>query len=291
MTTVLRRRLVLRCEVVLRVEGPRPPELVSGRRHPVRARARDDVHLRPGAFAEARIRHAADHLEFPNGVNRRAHGHRIQLRIEVVRAVEQEGVRILARAVDVERKIAPHRPGRPLCRGRRPHREQRQIEEVAAVERQIRDPVRIEARGERCRRPVHGRRRRNRHGFRHLARLQHHVETQSLVHLKRERLQVFSKSRMRDLELVRARVNRRHDEPAPVVGPHGLACPGGVTRDDHLGAGDNAARPVHDEALQRAADRLGGGSGGRYEDRSCCEDSECRVLHCHDSDDLRRGGL
>ena len=125
--------------------------------------------------------------------------------------------------------------------------------------------VRIEARGERCRRPVHGRRRRNRHGFRHLARLQHHVQAQALIDLERERLQMSAESSVRDFELIRTQdrsASRRTSRDHPC--PHGLARTCGVAGDDDLGASDNATGRVDDQPLKRATHGLCGGSGGKY---------------------------
>ena len=101
-----------------------------------------DVDLARRVAAERRIVGGGHHLELPDGVDRRPHRRRVQLRVDVVDAVEQEVVEVLAPAVAAEREIAAHRAGRSLRRRRGARGQQRQLEEVAAVERQVAPPDR-----------------------------------------------------------------------------------------------------------------------------------------------------
>ena len=63
----------------------------------------------------------------------------VQLRIAVVGAVQQEIVRILARAVDVDGERAAHRSGRALRRRHDAGQQQAELIEIAPIEGQADD--------------------------------------------------------------------------------------------------------------------------------------------------------
>src|SRR5206468_11210987 len=83
------------------------------------------------------LRISRQHFEFPYGVDLRLHAARIQLWVHVISAIEQKIVRILPSAVHAEREIAAHRSGGALCGRKRTGHEQRELEEIPAVERHI----------------------------------------------------------------------------------------------------------------------------------------------------------
>ena len=72
----------------------------------IRSGIQDDVDLRARIATKRRVVSAGQHFKLTNRIDRRAHTKRIELRIDVVDTVEQEVVRIFARAVDTEREIA-----------------------------------------------------------------------------------------------------------------------------------------------------------------------------------------
>src|SRR3712207_6723371 len=105
----------------------------------VRARLQHDVYLRAARAAESGVVGRGKRLELAYGVHGRAHAERVELRVYVVDAVEQEVVRVLARAVYGEGEVAAHRPGGALRGRRRAGDEQTQLVEVAPVEREALD--------------------------------------------------------------------------------------------------------------------------------------------------------
>ena len=111
---VVGRGLTRRREGVPGVQRVGAEEFVGGAVEPIRARHRRHVDLRAGVAAERGVVGAGLDLELPDGVNRRADGRGVQLRVDVVGAVEQERVGVLPSAVDAHAEVAADRPGRSL---------------------------------------------------------------------------------------------------------------------------------------------------------------------------------
>ena len=131
--------LSLRREVVRRVERAVSDERIGGALKLVGARLHHDADLRCRLASVRGFGRAREHLELLNRIDRRPHTSGVQLRIDVVGAIEQEAVEIFAAAVDAEREVTAHRPCGSLRRGHGAWREQRELEEIPAVERHVED--------------------------------------------------------------------------------------------------------------------------------------------------------
>ena len=107
MAPVVGRRLAGGREVIARVERAIAQELVRRSAGAVGAGPGDDVDLGAGVPAVRRIVGGRQHAEFADAIDGRADGGRVQLRIDVVHAVEQEGIEVLAAAVRRECEVAP----------------------------------------------------------------------------------------------------------------------------------------------------------------------------------------
>src|SRR5689334_17882069 len=105
MTIVIRGIFVFRGEVIARVEDLIPEKLIARSEETVRARLGDDVDLTTGVAAEGRVVAGREHLELSDAVCRRAYAWCAQFWVDVVDAVQQEAVEVLARAVDRQREI------------------------------------------------------------------------------------------------------------------------------------------------------------------------------------------
>ena len=155
MPRVLGIRFAGRREVVGRAPCATADEFVRRPRHTVGARPREHVHLPGGIASEGRVVGGGGDLELLNAVDRGPHRRRVQLRVDVVHPVEDVAVEVLARAVAREGELAAHRAGRSLRRRIGAGRQQGQLEEVAAIERQVADLIGIDARGSGGRRALH----------------------------------------------------------------------------------------------------------------------------------------
>ena len=134
---ILRIGLTFRREVVRRVERPVSEERVGCALQLVGARLHHHADLRSGLATMRCLRGARQHFEFLNRIHGRTHAGGVQLRIDVVGAVEQETVEILPATVDAEREIpADGARGSLRCRGGT-GRKQCQLEKVSAVERHV----------------------------------------------------------------------------------------------------------------------------------------------------------
>src|ERR1035441_3666074 len=107
----------------------------------VAAGSQHDADLSAAIASEGGVVGAGQDLEFAHGIQGRADRRAIELGVAVIDAVEQEAVRVLARAVDVDGEGAAY-GGSGAYRGRH-HAGQQQAElvEIAAIERQ---PLRSE---------------------------------------------------------------------------------------------------------------------------------------------------
>ena len=159
--------LVFGREVIAGGHGAAAEELVGRPREPVRARPRQHVHLAGGVASERGIVGGRHHLELADAVDRRPHGRRVQLRIDVVDPVEDVVVEVLAPAVRAEREVAADRARRALRRRHGARGEQRELEKVAPVERQVGHLVAIDERAHRRRVGLEERRPRFRPTSRH----------------------------------------------------------------------------------------------------------------------------
>ena len=89
-------------------------ELVGCAVELVAAASEHHVELPAAVAPERGIVAAGGHLELAHGVHRRRHGDAVELGVAVENTVELEIVGVLPGAVDVDREIAAHRPGRSL---------------------------------------------------------------------------------------------------------------------------------------------------------------------------------
>ena len=71
-------------------------------------RFENDINLRSRIATERSIVSARENLELADGVDRWTYAEGVQLRVNVVNAVEQEVVTVFARAVYAESEIATH---------------------------------------------------------------------------------------------------------------------------------------------------------------------------------------
>ncbi len=280
-----RRRLVLRREVVARVERAGPHKVGGAARQPVRARPRDDVDLGASRSAERGIRQARQHLELTDGVHRRPHRRGVELGIEVEHAIEQKCVGVLARAVDAEREVAADRSGRSLSGGHRAGDEQREVEEVAPVEWQIAHLSGLDARPQRrCQRIDRQVRRPHNHDLVHRARLQHDAHAPGLVDQHHGRLHHPPEAGVAHLHPIRAGFDRPHHEPAGIVGAGHHLHARVLVDHEHLRARDLPLGLVHDLALQAAGHELGAGRGGPRPDQECDNERQDHRLQTHHRD-------
>ncbi len=114
---IFRIGLSLGREVVRGVQRTVSDERIRSALKLVRARLRHDADLRGALAAMGSFGRAREHFEFLNRVDGRPNSRRVQLRIDVVCAVEQEAVEVFSSPIDAERKIAAHRARRSLgCR-------------------------------------------------------------------------------------------------------------------------------------------------------------------------------
>src|SRR6185369_13984899 len=97
------------CEEVARIECGVTMKLKRRTVKVVRSGIQDHVYLCAGIATERCIVGAGQHLKLTDGIDGRPHTERVQLRIDVVDTIEQEVVRIFARAVNTEREIAANR--------------------------------------------------------------------------------------------------------------------------------------------------------------------------------------
>ena len=158
--------------------------LVDRAAHLERARLGDDVDLAGAGAAELRGVGAGLDLEFANRVGRQADHERVERRIRVDRAVEEVHVRVRPAAADRDRGVLARPPVQRIhvahlraVRGVRAGHQQRELEKLPAVERQLGDLTLIDYFANR--RVAHMQ---QGHGLRHLhllrqaACLQHDVE-------------------------------------------------------------------------------------------------------------------
>ena len=121
--------------------------LVDRSSHLERARLGDDVDLAGAGAAELGGVGAGLDLEFANRVGRQADHERVERWIGVDRAVEEVDVRIRPAAADRDRGVLARPPVQRIhvahlraVRGVRAGHEQRELEKLPAVERQLRRP-------------------------------------------------------------------------------------------------------------------------------------------------------
>ena len=128
--------LIRRGEIVARVERGVAEEFVDRPVRAVRAGVQNDVDLRPRVTTERRVVGARQHLELSDRVYGRLDPEGVQLRVNVVDAVEQKIVAVFARAVDAESEVSAHAAGRAGRSRDRAGDQQAQFQEVAPVERE-----------------------------------------------------------------------------------------------------------------------------------------------------------
>ncbi len=262
---VIWRRLVAGREVVARVQSAVPKELVRRAAPAVRTGPRNHVDLCSAVSAEGRIVGAGDHLELPDGIDRHPHADTVQLRIDVVDAVEQVRVAVLARTVRVECEVASDRGGRTGSGRDCPWREERQLEDVAAVEREAGDEAIVEHRAtpRQFRFPPQGR------GDRQLlgdGDAQLRLNPDRLSHVQRQAADVRRVPGRNDLQPVRARGEMRDRE---LTGPSRFGLPPLArffTHDRHRTARDGLSGGVTDRAAHRAVNGLRSGARDEHRD-------------------------
>ncbi len=133
---VMWRRLACRGEHVSCVEGTVSRKPVRGSVDSVGARFGDHVHLRARIAAKRRVVGACQHLELADRVHSGTNGNGIELWIDILHAVKQEAVEVLARTVCGKSEVAPdggRRAGRGGCGA---GREQTELEKITSIERQ-----------------------------------------------------------------------------------------------------------------------------------------------------------
>ena len=185
---------------------------------------------------------AREHFEFLNRIDRRPDPGRVQLRIDVVGAVEQEAVEIFAAAVDAERKIAAHRPCRSLRRGHGARREQRELEKIPAVERHVENLPVLDDRADRGRVAPHiGHRRRHFDAIGQRTDLQLRVGAPLLIHGEHDTLHVCLVARRADLDTPRTRRELRERERAGIAARRRACFVGRLVDGRDRGADDNGA--------------------------------------------------
>ena len=253
---VVRRRFIARREEVPRIHRAVAEEPVAGAVEVVRARLQHDVYL-PGAIpADLRLVAARHDLELANRVDRRPYRRGVQLRVHVVHAVEQEAVGVLAPAGGREREVASHRAGRSLGGRRRARGQQRQLQEVAAVKRQVHD-LRVLHDGAYSRRVAleRNRRRHDQHLLRRRADLQRDVHPKVLTDEQLELLDVCLEPVAAHLEPIRTRRQRADDV---------LAVVGRLDGTDEVGVAmrHSGLRPAGQRPGGVADDAADGGAGG-----------------------------
>ena len=252
---VVRGRLVARREEIPRVERSVAEEAVAGSVKAVGARLQHDVHLAGAVSPDLGLVAARQDLELADRVNRRPHGRRVQLRIDVVHAVEKKAVGVFAASGRSEGEIAAHRACRSLSgRGRAWH-QQRQLEKVASVERQVHDLRVFHDRANRRRVALERDRRcRDDDLLGRRTDLKRHIQPKVLADKQLELLDVGLESRPGHLEPVRP--GRQRTE-------HVLAVAGGLDATDEVcvAVGYRSFDPAGQRARRIADDATHGGRG------------------------------
>ena len=240
-------RLVFRREVIARAERAVAEELVRRPRDRVRSRLRDHVDLAAGVPAERRVVRRRVHLELADRIDRRPHSRRVQLRIDVVHAVEQEPVEVLPGAVHRQREVAAARARRALGRRDGARGEQRQLEEVPAVERQP-GHLPVVDEGVQLRRvAVHRHERRGHvHRLQDVADLQRHAQPEFLVHRQLGARHERPEPALAHVDAVGARRQLGDGEAAPLVGPRDPLVVRRFARHAHLDVCERRQRRIHD---------------------------------------------
>jgi hypothetical protein len=113
--------------------------------HAIRChRAQDDAYLSSGVAAEGGVIRTRKDFELTDGVDARSARVTVEFRVADVDAVELVVVRVLTRAIHVERDVATDAGGRTLSRRGHTGQQQGQLQEIAAVEREPADQVIVE---------------------------------------------------------------------------------------------------------------------------------------------------
>ena len=284
-------RLVLRIEVVLRVERRVPVELEARAVHRIGARARhrvDDASGRSSEFGGIRI---GQHLELEDRFDAEEHAGgrsgRFVVHVVDVGAVEQEAVLLGTRAVDRNlRRTAADDVVAGGQRRRDARLQQRELLERSAIERQLANLLVAHETAHRPRRRVDDRRRGGHgHFLGEATELQPHVDhrvlTDGELHAAPDN---WLKTGLGDMNFIGARRQNRH----PVVSRRiGLELPHAARRrtdDDDLCVRHRAAARVGDDALEACADGLGA-SGTRHtagQDADGNDDAGANGRACHD---------
>ena len=215
---VLRTLLRGRSKEVARIQSTVPEELVGRAVELIGAGPEDDVHLPAGVAAERGVVGAGRDLELAHGVHGRRHADTVQLGIAVEDAVQEEVVGVLARAVDVDGKLAANRAGGTRSGRSNAGKQEAELVEIAPVERQAGDLAILDHAAER------GGLRAQRVGrggdlnrFRALTRQQRDADLDLLVQPQRELLDVLAIALVPGLDPVFAGRETRNSEAAQRV--------------------------------------------------------------------------
>ena len=275
-------------EIVARVEGGVPVELVGRASPPVGAAPGHEIELAAGAPAVLRGIVGGLHLELLDGVHRRHHDDLVDVEVVVVDAVEQEVVGLLPRPVDAHGS-ALGRVLRSFRRQQRAGHERGKLEEVTAIEGKADDPLVVDDGADRGHVGLD-----ERHDLgdgdllRDASEFQREVDPRPLIDLE------FEPGPDRPLEpgqrCFEPVAARRQEQQFEVAGRarDDRAPDAGCFVDDRNGrAGERAAGQVPHAAQDRACGRLRTGGGGRDEQK---EDQSGRGLVPSSAARRRRGG-
>ena len=285
------RGFVARRKEIPRVECTSSKESIQGSMECIASRPRDYIDLSGAITPEGRVVAVGRHAKLLDGVDGEPDSGRVEFGIDVIDAVEQKPLRVLAATVGSQREVPAKGTGRTLRCGRSARSEQGKLEEIASVERKAGHLTALDHRRQGCRLALHGL-----HSREDIELLQNRTDRQTqvqpalLVHLQFEPGRAPREALFGRLEKVKSGLQRRDCEPSGFGRCRGRPLfSGRFVGDAHGGLWNGSPRRIHDRSANRCQMRLRGNRRRKNDQRK--QDNQCLHLNSSGSMFWSRAGV